>query len=788
MSEHDPQSSVETGPTAREPRNTYRLQITAQFPLQEATRWVDYLHRLGADWVYTSPLLTAEPGSDHGYDVIDHATTDASRGGRAGLRTLADECHRRRMGVLVDIVPNHVGVASPLLSVWWRSVLHHGSASPHAAAFDIDWQSGGGKVLLPILGDGPDEAKAITCDETAVHYYEHSFPLAPGSYRPGDAAAAVLDRQHYRLVSFRRADTDLNYRRFFAVNSLAAIRVEDPTIFAASHSEIRSWIEQGWVDGLRVDHPDGLADPQDYLDMLADLSGDRYTLVEKILEPGEQLDPQWRCDGTTGYDALALIERVLISPDGVDALTALDTELRGSQARWPDLVHGTKRAVADGILGSEVRRLMRDARGSGLVDTFDDAELIDAIAELVANFDVYRSYRPATDTALTTALDTAQRRRPDLAGALRALAPAAADPTTSFATRLQQTTGAVMAKGVEDCAFYRYPRLVSLTEVGGDPSQGSISSAEFHAAQQQRLTSAPHSMTTLSTHDTKRGEDVRARIDVLCEVPSEWAALVRRALAHTHFPDRVFANLLLQTALGAWPLTADRLQAYALKAAREAGNSTQWIDPDPAFEDSLRQLVDACTTGPVADDLAEMARQVRPAGWSNSLAAKLLALTSVGVPDVYRGTELWSSDLVDPDNRRPFDALQPGGAAELLARIDGGYRPAVDESGAAKLLVTSRALRLRRDRANLFTDYRPITATGPASSHVLAYDRGGAITAVTRLPLTLARSGGWRDTVIPSQSARLVDAFTGAEYRSGSPIALAELFDHYPVALLTPVG
>lgn len=814
-SNYDSDGNSDRGAAAPEmrrpvPTSTYRLQITPRFTTQNAARWIPYLHALGADWIYSSPLLAAEPGSDHGYDVIDHGITDDARGGRLGLAALADAAHRQGLGIMVDIVPNHVGIASPLLSVWWRDLLTHGEDSQYAVAFDVDWAAGDGKVLIPILGDGAHELEAVQVQQTSegvdlLRYYEHAFPLAPGSSSPGDNAAEVHDRQHYRLVNFRLANTELNYRRFFAVSSLAGIRVELPEVFDESHREIRRWVDAGWVDGLRVDHPDGLADPERYLQDLADLTGGRYTVVEKILEPGEILPPDWCCSGTTGYDSLAVVDRVLVDPAGEPVLDALHDRLRrATQAdeglapqEWTDLTYVTKRAVVDGILGSEVRRLARllegkhsgpDGRG------IQRARLTDAIAETLANFSVYRTYDPNDDPHLADALAAARRRRPDLADALDTIEVAARDAECEFAVRMQQTSGAVMAKGVEDGAFYRYPRLASLTEVGGDPSVFSLSPAEFHTANRDRLGAWPHTMTTLSTHDTKRGEDVRSRIHVLSEIADEWDRIVTDWIDQLRFPDPVLANLIFQTAVGAWPIESERLHGYAEKAAREAGNSTGWIDPDPAFETALHRLVEACYRGGVHDQLSGLADRIRAAGWSNSLAAKLVQLTMPGVPDVYRGTELWRNDLVDPDNRRPFDALADGGAAEMLSRLDDGWMPPVDETGAVKLLVTSRALRARRDRPEFFSGYTPLVAMGPAADHVVAFDRGGAITVVTRLPVSLDRRGGWADTGLPVPPGRWTDALTGRVFgRSarGSDqeeehviLDIADLLGRYPVALL----
>lgn len=779
--------------TVRVPRSTYRLQLTPSFTLTDATRWVDYLHRLGADWLYCSPLLQAAAGSDHGYDVVDHSRTDAARGGRPALGALAEAAHGAGMGVLVDIVPNHVGVAHAIESVWWWDVLANGPASRFAVAFDIDWAAGGGKVLLPVLGDGPGELDLLRCERTGgggvLRYRGDVFPLAPGSAADDGTPRQVHERQHYRLVSARGADTELNYRRFFAVSGLAGIRVEDGDVFAASHREIRHWFDAGWVDGLRVDHPDGLRDPAGYLHDLSGAIGGRYTVVEKILQADEELPADWACAGTTGYETAAAVDRVLVDPSGRDALSELDARLRHGRVAWADVTYGAKRAVADGMLGSEVRRLARLVPNAPSGD-----RVVDATAELVSSFAVYRTYRGDRGGDLARAVGEASRRRPELAPTVELLGGLARVDGTEFAERLRQTTGAVMAKGVEDCAFYRFPRLASLTEVGGDPSIFSISPAEFHAAQGRRLATWPHGLTTLSTHDTKRGEDVRARIDALSELAEAWAAAVTSWVERLAFPDGTLANLLFQSAVGAWPIEAERLHGYAEKAAREAATCTDWADPDAAFEHRLHVLVDACYEDVViAPELAAFADRIRPAGWCNSLSAKLIQLTVPGVPDVYRGTELWRNDLVDPDNRRPFDAFAPGGASEMLARIDAGHLPTIDDSGAAKLLVTARALRARRDSPELFRDYRPMTADGPAAEHLLAFDRGGAITLATRLPVGLAARGGWGGTTVTVPPGRWCDAVAGCRVAAGAapghPVTLdvAEVMARYPVALLLRV-
>src|SRR5690606_32026461 len=365
------------------PRSTYRIQLTAEFPLTSAAELADYLRTLGADWFYLSPLLAATPGSPHGYDVVDHARVDPDRGGPDGLERLSRAARTRGMGVLVDIVPNHMGVGDASANSWWWDVLRLGQDSPHARFFDVDWTAGGGRVRIPVLGEPVADAAAsgaLRVEGDELHYYEHRYPLAPGTADDGAPAEGVHDRQHYELMHWTRADAELTYRRFFGVNELAAVRVELPEVLAATHREILRWIHEGLAQGLRVDHPDGLLDPGGYLDDLAEATRGCYVLVEKILEPGEQLPPFWATAGTTGYDALGDIDRVLVDPAGRAPLGALDARLRDdvrAAPSWPDLIHGTKRAIADGLLASEVNRLVREVRGAGDAAEHPDAEVAD---------------------------------------------------------------------------------------------------------------------------------------------------------------------------------------------------------------------------------------------------------------------------------------------------------------------------------------------------------------------------------------------------------------------------
>ena len=724
----------------RTPTSTYRVQLTSDVDLVEVARWLPYLHDLGVDWVYLSPVLAAEAGSEHGYDVAVHDREDPERGGAAGLELLSAAAHGLDMGLLVDIVPNHVGVAAPRPATWWWDVLEHGPTARFASYFDIDWEAGGGRLLLPVVGDEDESAIEVDAETGEVRYHDLRLPLAPGT--------TTLAEQHYELVSWRRGDAELNYRRFFTVTTLAGVRVELPEVFAATHVEIKRWFDVGLVDGLRVDHPDGLRDPAEYLDRLAALTGSAYTVVEKILEPGEPLPASWACAGTTGYDVLAQIDRVLTDPAGELALTAL------APVDYAELVHGTKRSVADGSLQAEVRRIVRELPDLGVPEEL----LRDAVAEVLACFPVYRSYLPRGVEHLVVALAAARTRRPDLVPVLGALGPVLSDPGQAAALRFQQTSGMVMAKGVEDCAFYRYPRLTSLNEVGADPSVFSLPVATFHDEMARRQHEWPDAMTTLSTHDTKRSEDVRARIAVLAEAPDLWARTLSRLLELAPVPDAAFGNLLWQAAYGAWPISGDRLHAYAEKAMREAGDHTTWTDPDEDYERAVHLAVDAAHDDErVRRILDELDAELSDAGRSNSLAAKLLSLTVPGVPDVYQGSELGDLSLVDPDNRRPVDFEA---ASASLA-----------EGSNPKQGWTARALRLRRRRPELFTSYTPLVAEGPAAEHVLAFDRGGAVTVVTRLPLGLAARGGWGDTVL---------------CLPGGPRGVSDLLGGEPVALVEP--
>ncbi|MCW2541998.1 MAG: maltooligosyl trehalose synthase [Frankiales bacterium] len=751
------------------PSSTYRLQITADFPLISAAELVDYLVALGVGAVYVSPLLRATAGSNHGYDVVDHTEVDPDRGGPVGLAALAQACRQANLGLVVDIVPNHMGVEDAAQNRQWWELLRDGPQSPAARWFDVDWAAGGGKILLPVLGSDDDADTALRVAEGELHYYEHRFPLAAGTEH--GTATQVHARQHYRLVGYRHADTDQNYRRFFAVTTLAGIRVEDPAVFDRSHAEILRWVHELGVTGIRIDHPDGLSAPGDYLRALAMAAPNTWITVEKITEPGEELPPDWPVAGMTGYDALAEVNNVLIDPGAEKGMTQLYAELTGDERNFTEHVADGKRLVATTILQAELRRLARLAP--------DVSDATAALTELAVAFDVYRSYLPRGREHLTEAVALASERRPDLTAAINQLVPRLGDPADELASRFQQATGAIMAKGVEDTAYYRYNRLISLNEVGGFPGIFGSGLSDFHEAQLRRIESAPRGMTTLSTHDTKRGEDIRARIAVLAEIPDEWYLVVSELLEQDGIPNRAFGYLLWQTFAATGLVERDRLHAYAEKAMREAADGTGWTDPDEAFEATVHAAVDAAYDDHRTRALVNgIHRRLMPYGESNSLAAKLVQLTMPGVPDVYQGSELWEDSLVDPDNRRLVDF---GRRRALLAELAAGSE--LERTGeAAKLWLVRQALWARRYRGELFAGYTPLLAEGPGQNYAIAFDRGGAITLATRLPVRLESIGGWQDTTIELPTGEYRDTLTGRLVTG--QVRLADVLADLPVALL----
>ena len=801
---------------ADRPGATYRLQLHREFGFAAAAAVAGYLAALGVTHVYLSPILQAAPGSMHGYDVVDHSRVSDDLGGEDGFRAMVAAFRRHGLGVVVDVVPNHMGIGAPesLNHQFW-SVLAEGAGSRYAHWFDIDWAARGGRLLLPILG-GPvaDCAADLTVDRTGgepvLRYFEHELPLAPGTAdRPLDE---LLGAQHYELADWRLAATELNWRRFFDVTTLIGVQVQAPDVFAATHHVLLRLYHDGLIDGLRIDHPDGLADPRGYLRRLAEATGGGWVVTEKILTGDEELPADWDCAGTTGYDALGRIGGVFADPAGAGPLTAEYVRFTGGPGEFEPVAEAAKREIAYGSLAAEISRLARVAARTGdpaLAGASAD-DLRAVLAELVCAVGVYRAYvvpgqaPPAGSVALLTA--AADRVREQLPGPLHlvldALRAVLLEPGTEvaaraeLAVRFQQTCGPVTAKGVEDTAFYRWSRLIARNEVGGEPGRLSVSAAGFHAFAARLAADWPATMTTLSTHDTKRGEDLRARLTVLTERPAEWAAAVAdwheraRALGAAPEPDTEY--LMWQTLAGAWPIGPDRLTEYLYKAMREAKTRTSWTDQDTAYEDAVAGLARAVLADAgLAGSIAGFVARIEPDARVNSLGAKLVQLTMTGVPDLYQGCELGSFSLVDPDNRRPVDFAR---REALLDALDDASSAGSGEAGldAGKLLITSRALRLRRDHPDWFAGlYEPLTASGPAAGHVLAFARGGAaVTVATRLPVGLRDRGGWAGTVLPmpavlAGSAGWLDALTGIVHR-GPRLPLEQLTRQLPVALLIP--
>ncbi|HBD21929.1 MAG TPA: malto-oligosyltrehalose synthase, partial [Dietzia sp.] len=657
--------------------STYRLQLRTPasdpdgrgFTLADAEELVPYLADLGVGAVYLSPVMTATPGSTHGYDVVDPTTVSAELGGIDALRSLRAACRAHELGLVVDIVPNHLGVDEPAANPWWWDSLRRGPDSPHFSFFDFDTEEANGadgRIAIPVLGTPDDVADLVVVapgdspsGEAELHFYDHRFPVAPGT---GDGTAReVHDRQHYRLVHWR--EPLLGYRRFFTVTGLAGLRQEDPEVFEATHAEVRRWCEEDLVDAIRVDHPDGLADPVGYARRLRALAGDdRVLLVEKILAPGtestppEVLEPAMPVDGTTGYDALRFIDQLLVDASGEARLSELARRYTGDPGD-EEQVHAQsaelKRQIVAEDLAPELARLARAVRREVAVgldgpasDDVDEAALRETLISVVARTPFYRADYPVLRGTLPTILGGLRRDRPELVPALGLVAAALARGGEA-STRLAQVTGAATAKAEEDRLFYRLARLVSLNEVGGSPGRMGMPVEAFHLAMAERARSTPLAMTALSTHDTKRGEDVRARISVLSQLPDEWADLVTRVFDEFPPPAEDAGYFLLQVIVGVWPELGgptddlrSRLHDYADKALREAAVHTTWTDQDADFESGVHRWIDTLIDSG-GGLLGPFVERIAPAGRDNSLVAKAVQLLGPGIPDVYQGTEVW---------------------------------------------------------------------------------------------------------------------------------------------------
>jgi (1->4)-alpha-D-glucan 1-alpha-D-glucosylmutase len=761
--------------------STYRLQLGPQLKFAEAAALADYLADLGVTHAYLSPILGAGAGSTHGYDVVDHAHVNPELGGGRAFATLAKALRAHGLGVVLDIVPNHMAIPVPesLNRALW-SVLRDGQASEFAAWFDIDWEAGDGRVVLPVL-DGPLEqnlgrlsVERRRGEAVAVRYCEHRFPWAEGTGGLADLSE-LLAAQHYRLADWRASSSELNYRRFMDITTLIGVRVEDPAVFDATHAVVNALVRDGFVAGLRVDHPDGLADPGGYLARLADATDSTWTVVEKILARREPLPPDWQAAGTTGYETLTMVNSLLVDPRGEPALSRIYTDVTGEPADFAAVAREGKRWIMREVLTPEVNRLARLLAAREPTAGVDDLRV--AVREVLCRLEVYRPFAssPFTLDALEQAVSAATAENPSLAKEIEFLSIHGVDGG-EFATRFAQAAAAVFAKGVEDTAFYRHSRLLSLNEVGGDPGRFGVGVEEFHdfaATMQERW---PTAMTTLSTHDTKRSEDVRARISVLSELPDEWEAAVSRWMPigeKLGCPDARTGYFFWQTLVGAWPLDVERATRYMEKATREAKLATSWHAPDERYDRADADFVTAVLDDDgLLADVGLFVATIEPHAAANSLTQKLLQLTMPGVPDVYQGCELATFALVDPDNRGPVDF--------------GVRREALDSLLDDKLRITATALRLRREHPEWFASYSPLRAAGSAADHVVAFARSEQlITVAMRFSARLRLAGGWHDTTLTLPRGAWVDALSGREHPGGETL-LRDLLAGSCVALLVP--
>ena len=944
----------------RVPVATYRVQLGPSLGFDDAAGLVDYLDALGITDLYTSPFFETASAKSHGYDVSDHERFRDELGGDAAFARLADALKRLGLGLLIDIVPNHMGIAQAR-NRWWRDVLENGPSSPYASYFDVDWNPVKAelhdRVLLPILGaqygvalDGGQLALVLEDGRLELAYYDWRLPIAPRSYgrvlghrieelqaalgpeHPGlvelksvitwfatipprnesdptrvaaregekergrqrlialladspevrafieanlrifngtpgepksfDLLDGLVSDQAYRLAYWRVAGDGINYRRFFDINGLAAIRMEEPEVFAQTHRLVARLVREGVVTGLRIDHPDGLYAPAQYFGRLQEMCREAvgrpfYIVAEKILSPGESLPDQWAVAGTTGYEFLNLLNGIFIDRKAAAAHERIYTRLLRERVSFGDLVYEGKRLVMDTSMASELNvlghRLNRISEKHRSSRDFTLRSLTRALREIIAAFPVYRTYfgergdTSADIERLDRAVEAAKRRTPGLAAStydwireiLTLQQPTWATDAdraerTDFVMRFQQITGPVTAKGYEDTALYRYNRLVSLNEVGSDPSRFGTSLAEFHAANAERAERSPSTMSATSTHDTKRSEDVRARINVLSEIPEVWRRRVARwqrlnrrikaVVDGAPVPGPNEEYLVYQTLVGAWPISAERLGAYVLKAEREAKHRTSWVNPNQRYDEAITRfaetLSDPRRSREFLRDFREFHDRVAHFGRLNSLAQTLVKIASPGVPDFYQGTELWDFSLVDPDNRRPVDfalrrrllddlsrAIETATDLPALARE---LATSVDE-GRSKLYVTRQALAFRRHHRDLFLAgaYAPLAASGTWAEHLCAFARarGGEI-AVVIVPRLVARrafatgaaahdlplgASYWGDTRIAvpvTPETGLRDVFTGhlvtagSDAGHGAAVSAADALRDFPVALL----
>jgi (1->4)-alpha-D-glucan 1-alpha-D-glucosylmutase len=966
-----PAATRRRGAQAPVPRATYRVQLHRDFTLDDAAAIVPYLARLGVSHLYCSPLLRARPGSHHGYDIVDHREINPELGGREALERLAATLRAHGMGLILDIVPNHMGIGAD--NPWWMDVLQHGRASPYARFFDIDWApvdpALADKVLLPVLGDHYGEVLArgelgvvfaSGSGRFEVPYHEHRFALDPRESGPllaraaallapdaplaareelanhaaafarlpardagertaaervrdtqalqtrlaqlaaahraatqaidaaaaqagaADAAArdalhALLERQAYRLAYWRVASDEINYRRFFDINDLAALRMEEVAVFEATHALTLELCAADLAQGLRIDHPDGLYDPEQYFKRLQRAYAERagielperahgarpprplYVVAEKIAAAHERVPERWPVHGTTGYRFTAVVNGLFVDAGARGRMDRVWQRFVEDATGFEEIAYRARLAIARTALAAELTvlatELLRIARADRRTRDHTFNNLRQALAEVAACLPVYRTYIARRVSAqdrryIDWAVGRARQRsaaadvsifdfvRAALLGhALAGASPELAAQVRRFAMKFQQFSAPVAAKGVEDTAFYRYHRLVSLNEVGAEPDTFGIALRAFHGASLDRAAHWPHTLLATSTHDSKRAEDVRQRINVLSEMPAAWRLLLGRwrtlnrarlrRIDDAEAPSRGDQYLLYQTLLGTFtgdagdePALAayrERIERYMLKAAREAKAHTSWINPNEPYEQALaafvRELLDGTSANPFLEDLRAQARVTARYGALNSVSMTLVKHASPGVPDTYQGTELIDLSLVDPDNRRAVDYAQRNRVLEALERLAAAppaemarglaALAASAEDGRAKLWVAWRALGLRRARPQLFggASYAPVTVSGERARHVIAFARRagdeGLIAVAGRFFASLGLApeaaplgeAAWGDAAIDAsfvpEGALIEDVLApGGARPCPKTLRVAELLAALPVALL----
>ncbi len=910
-------------------QSTYRVQLNQTTSFEAVERVSSYIEKLGISHLYTSPIFQAIAGSLHGYDVVNPNEFNVELGGGKGFFSLLSTLRSRNLGILVDVVPNHMAIGKQ--NPYWWDLLKFGRSSPYAKWFDIDWTHTRSRILLPILGQtGRDAVEsgeltlALENDELQIAYFDHRFPLAPGSYpllfssiggvthelfararraerkwskvlatlrkerinsreslaqfwtmlksslllaqvlrdciayfNSGDGRGAswhrMLRAQHYELTHWRRAQLETSYRRFFDVNELVALRMEDPENIRASHEFLFQLVRAGSIDGLRIDHVDGLREPAEYLRIVADeLNAEhlnrRPFVVEKILGAEEQLPDSWPVDGTTGYDFLAMVDNLFLEPAGVSALEQwYQQRMRGFKS-FASVCYRAKRKVLETTLLPDVRRLVEGlrevAKNSDTLFTLNELRL--ALIEVLASFPVYRSYISASDREITPADRSALIQGFDGARSrMRAKREAISfvediltrdfhisERTLEFALRFQQLAGSVAAKGVEDTAFFRYLPICSRNEVGNSPAT-SLSDvvAAFHEHNARIRTRFPHTLTTLSTHDSKRSADARYRISVLSEMPKNWIRAVREwdrllrdfqtRIRGRQLPDWNVRYLFYQTLIGSWPLNEsgdlsfptalpdeyrERVEQFMIKAVREAKDFTSWHRPDSPYEEALLHFVRNALGSPASGFLERahrFGREIVKFGLFNSLSARALQLSAPGVPDIYQGDELWNFTLVDPDNRRPVDFQYRAHLLEelqLILQLTGTERieavvklveRATDDR--LKLFLIAAMLAARRARTELFLygSYEPLEIRGGGAGHVVCfmrrYEGGAFITVAPRYFVTIGNHLQDATVVLPDDEVRSFrNIFTGEEYISfAQTLSVSDMLRHFPVAALS---